>query len=132
MLTWAQPRPQERHNARQSNGTVCEGACNKAIDARDASTIKENNQSAWVYAIMPTIDSIAGLRVVIYPNDHRPDTVHVIGDCEAVYKLNCPAGPPELRENYGFTARRLARIQAVLTSRLAHLCAEWSRIHGVP
>ena len=80
---------------------------------------------------MPTVDSIAGLRVVIYPNDHRPAHVHVIGDCEAVFKLNCPAGPPELRENYGFTARRLARIQAALTSRLTHLCAEWSRIHGL-
>ena len=80
---------------------------------------------------MPTVDRIAGLRVVIYPNDHRPAHVHVIGDCETVFKLNCPAGPPELRENYGFTASRLARIQAALTSRLTHLCAEWSRIHGI-
>ncbi|WP_328706775.1 hypothetical protein [Cupriavidus necator] len=25
--------------------------------------------------------------------------------CEAVFNLHCPAGPPELRENYGFSAR---------------------------
>jgi len=44
---------------------------------------------------MPTVDKIGSLRVVIYPNDHRPAHVHVIGkDCEAVFKLNCPEGPP--------------------------------------
>jgi len=104
----------------------------KTIDSIDSSAIKKKNQNVWVYAIMPTIDKIDGLRVVIYPNDHRPAHVHVIGDCEAVFKLNCPAGPPELRENYGFAASRLARIQAALTARVTHLCAEWRRIHGVP
>ena len=83
---------------------------------------------------MPTVgDKIDGLRVVIYPNDHRPSHVHVIGGgCEAVFKLNCPGGPPELRENYGFKAGRLSRIKTELTSRLTSLCAEWSRIHGLP
>ncbi|WHZ20694.1 MAG: hypothetical protein OJF55_002843 [Rhodanobacteraceae bacterium] len=28
---------------------------------------------------MPTILRLGGLRVVIYPNDHRPAHVHVIG-----------------------------------------------------
>lgn len=28
---------------------------------------------------MPTVDVIDGLRVVVYPNDHRPAHVHVIG-----------------------------------------------------
>jgi len=80
---------------------------------------------------MPTVEMIDGLRVVIYPNDHRPAHVHVIGNgCEAVFKLNCPEGPPELRENYGFAMVELSKIRAVLTSRLTHLCAEWSRIHG--
>src|SRR5712691_5711008 len=132
MHTWARPRPEERRNARQRKGRVLEGACKKAIDSIDSLAIKKNNQNAWVYAIMPTVDRIDGLRVVIYPNDHRPAHVHVIGDCEAVFKLNCPEGPPELRENYGFAANRLSRIQAALTSRLTHLCAEWSRIHGLP
>lgn len=49
---------------------------------------------------MPTVLSLYGLRVVIYPNDHRPAHVHVMGrDCEAVFKLNCPIGPTALREN---------------------------------
>ena len=78
---------------------------------------------------MPTVDTIGGLRVVIYPNDHRPAHVHVIGkDCEAVFKLN-PEGSPELRENYGFPANELSKIRAAITARTAHLCAEWSRIH---
>lgn len=55
---------------------------------------------------MPTVVVIFGLRVVIYPNDHRPAHVHVIGNgCEAVFNLRCPKGPPELRENYGFSRK---------------------------
>ena len=79
---------------------------------------------------MPTIDRIDGLRVVIYPNDHRPAHVHVIGDgCEAVFNLNCPEGFPELRENHGFSRTKLLRMKTVLTSRLPDFCAEWSKIH---
>jgi len=82
---------------------------------------------------MPTVAVIDGLRVVIYPNDHRPAHVHVIGGgCEAVFKLNCLEGPPELRENYGFVAGKLSRIKAGLAARLKSLCGEWSRIHGLP
>jgi hypothetical protein len=40
---------------------------------------------------MPTVLRFAGLRVAIYPNDHRPAHVHVIGKgCEAVFNLHCP------------------------------------------
>jgi hypothetical protein len=82
---------------------------------------------------MPRVDVIDGLRVVVYPNDHRPAHVHVIGNgCEAVFKLNCPDGPPELRENYGFSPGDLAKIKVALTARTAHLCAAWSKIHGEP
>jgi Domain of unknown function (DUF4160) len=82
---------------------------------------------------MTTVDKLDGLRVVIYPNDHRPAHVHVIGrGCEAVFNLRCPNGPPELRENFGFSAIELRRIAAALAKRLAHLCAAWSNIHGNP
>lgn len=82
---------------------------------------------------MPTVHRVGNLRVVIYPNDHRPAHVHVIGNgCEAVFNLHCPAGPPELRENYGFSQADLSRIQAALASNVAHLCAEWRKIHGNP
>ncbi|MGD0522073.1 MAG: DUF4160 domain-containing protein [Terracidiphilus sp.] len=80
---------------------------------------------------MPTVLRIGALRVAVYPNDHRPAHVHVIGDGhEAVFELNCPAGPVAVRENYGFAGRDLARIQAVMGSNLAALCGAWERIHG--
>ncbi|MGO8792405.1 MAG: DUF4160 domain-containing protein [Terriglobia bacterium] len=80
---------------------------------------------------MPTVLRFDGLRVVIYPNDHRPAHVHVIGSGrEAVFKLNCPAGPVELRENYGFSRRETTPLQAVLTEHLEELCRAWEEIHG--
>lgn len=80
---------------------------------------------------MPTVEKVGGLRVVIYPNDHRPAHVHVIGNgCEAVFNLHCPDGPPELRENYGFSQAEVGRIKTALAKRLAHLCAAWKDIHG--
>lgn len=78
---------------------------------------------------MPTVLTIFGLRVVIYPNDHRP--AHVIGNgCEAVFKLHCPKGPPELREDYGFSRKDLVKIIGELTANLATLCNVWRQILG--
>jgi len=80
---------------------------------------------------MPTVLRFAGLRVVIYTNDHRPAHVHVIGnDCEAVYELNCPWGPVELRENYGFGRVELGRITQKLNTHLDELCRQWEKLHG--
>lgn len=57
---------------------------------------------------------------------------YVIGHgCEAVFELNCPAGPVTLRENYGFSRRDLARIQYVLFQNLSALCKAWENIHGI-
>ncbi|MDX2143219.1 MAG: DUF4160 domain-containing protein [Rhodospirillaceae bacterium] len=80
---------------------------------------------------MPTIDRFGQLRVVIYPNDHRPAHVHVMGrGLEVVIDLNCPKGPPRLRENFGFPRREITHVCAVLQSRLSELCTAWERIHG--
>jgi hypothetical protein len=79
---------------------------------------------------MPTILRLGNLRVVIYPNDHRPGHVHVIGsDCEAVFELHCPDGPVALRESYGFTTRQLRRLIEQLNAALLELCSAWERIH---
>src|SRR3546814_10299414 len=60
---------------------------------------------------MPTVLRIKGLRVVIFPNDHRPAHVHIDGGHRAAaFVLNCPDGPAELRENYGFRQRELTEI----------------------
>jgi hypothetical protein len=50
---------------------------------------------------------------------------------EAVFNLNCPAGPAELRENYGFSRRELSHIQTVLAKYLEELCRSWEVIHGI-
>jgi hypothetical protein len=80
---------------------------------------------------MPTVMRIGRLRVVIYPNDHRPAHVHVIGGgCEAVFVLNCPEGPPELRQNYAFSQPELNRVCALLATELITACEKWRYIHG--
>ncbi|HXJ91738.1 MAG TPA: DUF4160 domain-containing protein [Terriglobia bacterium] len=66
---------------------------------------------------MPTVVRLNELRVVVYPNDHGPAHVHVIGrGHEAVFNLDCWAGPVDLRENYGFSGREIARIESGLTA----------------
>jgi hypothetical protein len=60
---------------------------------------------------VPTVLRIGGLRVVIWPNDHRPAHVHVKGaGGEAVFNLNA--------------------IEDALAGAIAALCAEWTTIHG--
>lgn len=82
--------------------------------------------------LVPTVLRFAGLRVVIYPNDHRPAHDHVIGQGhEAVFHMNCRAGPVELRENYGFASREISKIEAELSLRLRVICRAWEEIHGI-
>lgn len=79
---------------------------------------------------MATVLRIFGLRVVIYPNDHRPAHVHVVGNgCEAVFDLRGSGGAPELRENFGFPRRELGRILKELAEHQGMLCAAWREIH---
>lgn len=70
--------------------------------------------------------------MVVYPNDHRPPHVHVMGGgYEAVFRLNCVSGPVEIRENYGFAKRNLSWIVQVLTENRKDLCKAWEEIHGI-
>jgi hypothetical protein len=94
------------------------------------------NPSPWEFSaridIVPTVLGFEGLRIMIYPNDHRPAHVYVIGrGCEAVLNLNCTAGPVGLRENYGFWRREIRRIVVVLVQRLVELCRAGEQIHGI-
>ncbi|MFM9973768.1 MAG: DUF4160 domain-containing protein [Beijerinckiaceae bacterium] len=82
-----------------------------------------------------TVIRLSGrLRVVIYPNDHRPAHVHVIGpDGEAVFNLNCPDGPPALRESFGFAMQDLNSIaRELVATSISTLCESWRSIHGEP
>jgi hypothetical protein len=80
---------------------------------------------------MPTVLRFDGLRVTIYPNDHRPAHVHVIGlGGEAVFILNCPGGPTSLRGSFGFDGRVVRAIATTLDAAVTMLFAEWEIYHG--
>ena len=80
---------------------------------------------------MPTVLRLGALRVAIYPNDHRPAHVHVVGQGhEAVFELSEPGGHSALRENYGFARREIATIALALEREMAALTAAWEEIHG--
>ncbi len=80
---------------------------------------------------MPTILRLDGLRVMIYVDDHRPAHVHVIAaDGEAVFVLNCPDGPPKLRERHGVSLRTVNNMQKELAIHLSVLCPKWRAFHG--
>ncbi|HCQ49005.1 MAG TPA: DUF4160 domain-containing protein [Achromobacter sp.] len=79
---------------------------------------------------MPSVARLNGLRVVIYPNDHGPAHVHVIGGgSEAIFLLRCPSGPPELRSNDGFSGAALRNLRLQLSEILPCLCSHWRSIH---
>ena len=80
---------------------------------------------------MPTVLRLGGLRVAIYPNDHRPAHVHVLGPArDAIFILNCPDGPPRLRGSFGFAVQALNQLEAGLKRAPEDLCERWSRMHG--
>lgn len=82
-------------------------------------------------SFMPTVLRIGGLRVSMYPNDHPPPHVHVVGaKGEAVFLLNCPAGPPGLRESFGFTGPEIRRIATEILPSISDLCTKWEAMRG--
>ena len=81
---------------------------------------------------MPTVSTINGHRVVIYPADHRPAHVHVIGaGFEVVFNLNCPKGPLEVRTIAGKVSdASIRRIARLVEPEIAAFCAAWRKHHG--
>jgi hypothetical protein len=73
---------------------------------------------------------------MIYTNDHRPAHVlmysctRLVGPRQAVFNLNCPSGPIELRENFGFSWPEVNRLARSLQTHVQPLCAAWRAIHG--
>ena len=80
---------------------------------------------------MPTVLLVDGLRVMIFTDDHEPPHVHVFrAGSEAVFFLNCPDGPPSLRDRKGFSFREVNKIEKWLTEYVTALCGDWRRLHG--
>lgn len=76
---------------------------------------------------MPTVLRIDGLRVVIYPNDHSPSHVHVIGPGWIV--VVTLAGP-EVREAIGCNEQDAKRALDLVADHRTALMEAWRRYHG--
>ena len=75
---------------------------------------------------MPTILRSEGLRVVIYPNDHPPAHVHVIGpDWEVVINLI----GLEVREVIDGSDRDARRALRLVSDNRVTLLNAWRRVH---
>jgi hypothetical protein len=82
---------------------------------------------------MPTVFRINGWRVFINSNDHKPAHVHVASaGKEAVFVLNCPTGPVELRDNWGLTHQEVNWLAQELevVAVMQQSCGTWRAIHG--
>ena len=76
---------------------------------------------------MPTVLRIDGMRVVIYPNDHPPAHVHVLGP-GWVLVINLIG--PEVREAIGCDEREAARVLRLVSGHREALMDAWRRFHG--
>jgi hypothetical protein len=76
---------------------------------------------------MPTVLRSGGLRVVIYPNDHPPAHVHVLGPGWVVV-INLIG--PTVREVINCGEREARRALRLIVSRRTELRDAWNRLHG--
>jgi len=76
---------------------------------------------------MPTLLRSGGLRVVIYPNDHPPAHVHVVGPGWVVV-INLFG--PEVREVINCDDRMARRALQLIAAHRRELMDAWNRFHG--
>lgn len=72
---------------------------------------------------MPTVITIGRVKIKIYPKDHPPPHVHVVGpECEAKFGI----GTLACSFARGFTRRDLKRIQEYLKKHQDYLKEVWN------
>lgn len=76
---------------------------------------------------MPTVLRVEGLRFVVYPNDHPPAHIHVIGPGWVVV-VNLIG--LELREAIGCNEAETRRVLRLVAAHRAALLEAWRRWHG--
>lgn len=76
---------------------------------------------------MPTVLRLHGLRFVIYPNDHSPAHVHVLGPGWSVIVNLVDL---TLREVQGASRRDAAQARELAAAHAELLRAAWRSIHG--
>ena len=76
---------------------------------------------------MPRVLRVSNLRFVVYPTDHSPVHVHVVGPgCVVVVNLM----GPEVREAVGCTEADARRVLALVAAHREALMEAWRRFHG--
>lgn len=76
---------------------------------------------------MPTVLRVDGLRIVIYPNDHPPAHVHVLGPGWVVV-INLLG--LEVRETIGCDEREARRALRLVARHTETLMDAWRGFHG--
>jgi hypothetical protein len=76
---------------------------------------------------MPTVLRVDGLRVVIYPNDHPPAHVHVLGPGWVVV---IDLIELDIREAIGCDEREARRVLRLVADQQEALMDAWRRFHG--
>ena len=76
---------------------------------------------------MPIILITKNLKIYIYPNDHKPPHIHVVGpDCEAKISIKTL----ECFSNYGFSKKDIKRITAFIEENIDLIKDAWEEYHG--
>ena len=78
---------------------------------------------------MVTVHREAGLRFIIFADDHAPAHVHVIGDGKAKINLGGADDTPELVYNDGFKAGDLRKALRIVAEQRAMLLERWGEHH---
>jgi hypothetical protein len=76
--------------------------------------------------VVPTVLRVGGLRVVVYPNDHPPAHVHVLGP-DWVVVINLIG--PKVRELINCDERQARRALRLIAEHQRELMAAWKRFH---
>lgn len=79
---------------------------------------------------MVTVHREAGLRFIIFVDDHPPPHVHVIGDGKAKIDISGPENKPVLVYNDGLKAGDLRKALRIVAEQQAALTEKWNEHHG--
>ena len=79
---------------------------------------------------MVVIHREAGLRFVIFVNDHEPAHVHVFGDGEAKIDLGSARGEPRLISFVGLSDSDVRRAMRIVGERRLEFLTRWKALHG--
>jgi histidinol phosphatase-like PHP family hydrolase len=79
---------------------------------------------------MVTVFRKAGLRIVIYTDDHPPAHVHVYGDGETKIILSGSEDQPAILSTRRSSYREASRALEIVTANRVYLLQRWSEFHG--